>query len=344
MSWGQESLPHDVLDDRERAQKELLSRFLIVQPGPQSSNGSSAAKPNDVTQAEFQQMARLYSDIRLGRGSIKLDTHELPDELAESFRGKTMGDIGALMTTPSGRMLLSMLGGAEHVTTIGAYHEDTNQNQCYEDDLLEPLSGLNAVASSLSSEKASRNLPDDVSVRYSPWNGVGASSSPREQGLDLAALFTSNQLNPSSEEVSMIGATQLSNPAGAGAAVRPDIVLMHELVHALHHVTGTRCQGPVGSSAVHEDDRDTSCEEYLTVGMGPYRDLAISEQAYRAERQQLAGTAAELPGDAGMAPRTRYTASTRPPSSWLEAIMSLRDRRKQELRDPWASPNAHYAE
>lgn len=50
-----------------------------------------------------------------------------------------------------------------------------------------------------------------------------------------------------------------------GEAANPVVVLAHELIHSLHHVTGT----------VHKD------EELVTSGIGQYADLPMTENAFR---------------------------------------------------------------
>lgn len=50
-----------------------------------------------------------------------------------------------------------------------------------------------------------------------------------------------------------------------GEAANPVVVLAHELIHSLHHVTGS----------VHKD------EELVTTGIGVYADLSMTENAFR---------------------------------------------------------------
>jgi hypothetical protein len=53
---------------------------------------------------------------------------------------------------------------------------------------------------------------------------------------------------------------------GKGEATHSFVVLAHELIHSLHHVTGTR--------------RDNG-EEDWTTGIGAFVDEAMSENAFR---------------------------------------------------------------
>jgi hypothetical protein len=50
-----------------------------------------------------------------------------------------------------------------------------------------------------------------------------------------------------------------------GESANPVVVLAHELIHSLHHVTGT----------IHKD------EELVTSGIGQYADLPMTENAFR---------------------------------------------------------------
>lgn len=93
--------------DRQDAQRELRGNFDIVPDdfvGPRNQN--------QVTQAEFEEIARTYSDIRLGRSDLKLDTAGLSEEDAAAFRAGTMSDIGNLLQTQSGRGLVRSLAYA----------------------------------------------------------------------------------------------------------------------------------------------------------------------------------------------------------------------------------------
>lgn len=105
--------------DRQDAQRDLASRFDVGQPG--------AVGQNAVSQEEFQEIARTYSDIRMGRSNLQLNTEGMSPEDAHDFRERTMQDVGDILQTDSGRGLIGDLSegaleadGEHHrVTRIG---------------------------------------------------------------------------------------------------------------------------------------------------------------------------------------------------------------------------------
>jgi hypothetical protein len=94
--------------------------------------------------------------------------------------------------------------------------------------------------------------------------------------------------------------------------MRSDVVLFHEMTHALHGVQGVAPntnQAP--ADAAHRLDKHDQVQgdEYPTVGLGKYANDPITENAYRAERRALADQPGARAGDgtAAMQPRTSYT-------------------------------------
>lgn len=95
--------------DRERAERELADRFNVVK-----DKDKRAGKGNTVSQSEFERLAAQYSDIRLGRSHIKLDTEGVADENAPEVRARIMADVADIMQTSSGRGLLNDLASGPH--------------------------------------------------------------------------------------------------------------------------------------------------------------------------------------------------------------------------------------
>ena len=94
---------------------DMLRRFMT--PGPGMTVPAASTEPreggrfdivgddfvgprqhNQVTQQEFEEIARVYSDIRLGRGDLTMDTSEMPADQAAAYRQGVMDDIGTMMT------------------------------------------------------------------------------------------------------------------------------------------------------------------------------------------------------------------------------------------------------
>jgi hypothetical protein len=91
--------------------------------------------------------------------------------------------------------------------------------------------------------------------------------------------------------------------------VRSDVVLFHELTHALHQTHGDAAMASVPK--VDPVDNFTAPYEYQAVGLGPFAGAAISENAYRKERaavgaaEQITSTNASY-DDATMPQRPTY--------------------------------------
>ncbi|MCA9679123.1 MAG: hypothetical protein H6708_28180 [Kofleriaceae bacterium] len=108
--------------DRQEAQQELASRFNVVAPG-----APGAGSQNTVTEEQFQEISRQYSDIRMGRSNLQLNTDGMTSEEADEFRRRSMADIGDILQTDSGRGLIGELsegaldadGETHRVTRIG---------------------------------------------------------------------------------------------------------------------------------------------------------------------------------------------------------------------------------
>src|SRR5438128_735919 len=63
-----------VAQDRTAAEKELAGRFVI-----NDGKKKGPRLPNEITSAEFHQIAGTYSDIRLGRGDLTIDPGKSKD-------------------------------------------------------------------------------------------------------------------------------------------------------------------------------------------------------------------------------------------------------------------------
>lgn len=106
------------LADRAAAAEELKAKFHV-------GEGSEEGKAG-VSEEEYARIVALYSDIRMGKTQLKLDTSGLDEDAAKAFRDGTMGDLSTMMQTESGRQLLDELahGNKGHQTTIGATKGD----------------------------------------------------------------------------------------------------------------------------------------------------------------------------------------------------------------------------
>lgn len=95
--------------DRQDAQRDLASRFNVM---PDGAVGTT--EQNQVSEEEFQRIARTYSDIRTGRGDLTLGAR--PDDMSEAdyatFRDNAMNDVADILQTESGRGLVGSLADA----------------------------------------------------------------------------------------------------------------------------------------------------------------------------------------------------------------------------------------
>jgi len=107
--------------DRQNAQRELASRFNVVPDGTPGERSQ-----NQVSEEQFQEIARTYSDVRLGRGDLTLATQPagMSDADYATFRQSSMSDIGDILQTESGRGLVGSLHDAP-LQADGVSHRPT---------------------------------------------------------------------------------------------------------------------------------------------------------------------------------------------------------------------------
>lgn len=123
--------------DRDNAHHELANRFQVV-----GDDYHGRRRSNTVSQAEFDSVAHLYSDMRLGRGDLTVDAAQsqvvssgdptapnktevaaLPADEQDAWRTHAMSDIATILQTRTGREELGLLAAnANHRhTTIGPH-------------------------------------------------------------------------------------------------------------------------------------------------------------------------------------------------------------------------------
>jgi hypothetical protein len=263
--------------DRQQAQEELAGMFDIL---PADFEGERL--PNQVTREEYEALCNNYSDIRTGSSQIKIDAGERQGEEADSFKGLVLDDIESLLQTPTGRELIEQLATAR----------DAGDS---------PLATTIKGAASPLQARAYATARTQSAIDWSE-NGIGT---------DMSVEYAPGR------DVVRPGATD------AWAPIRSDVALLHELVHALHGTHGYIQQGGVTPEEAGPGDvappgaEPVPLEEYATVGLGRFansrdRRFAVNENAYRAERRALAGTAAARGGDDAwsMERRTDYMVTT----------------------------------
>lgn len=92
---------------------------------------------------------------------------------------------------------------------------------------------------------------------------------------------------------------------------RSDVTLYHELTHAWYDATNATDMGPISWPTTVPRDIDwfkpLPRAEHQATGLDLWADAEFSENAYRTERAEMAGSPLALPGDAGMPRRDSYS-------------------------------------
>lgn len=194
--------------DRQAAARELAPLFDVRDPATLVSgpDGPPTYAGNQVNREDFAQIARTYSDIRLGRSDIELHTTGMTPSEAERFRTDTMGDIGNLLQTDSGRELVGSLAHQPrgHTTTIQRRH---------------------ASPDGADTDNAEGGAPDEAPEgSYADGHGTDA----------FVAYVPGDQ-----------GGIIQPEASDAWLPMRSDVTLFHELVHAHHAAYGTLDQSIV---------------------------------------------------------------------------------------------------
>jgi hypothetical protein len=286
-------LDYSGMMDRQAAQRELSSRFQVVGPdfvGPRNHN--------QVSEEEYERIARTYSDIRTGRGDLSIDTSMIGDaNQAAEYRRGTMTSVADMMMTTSGRNQIMTLsnnvsrddaGNARHGvggepvtlpfgmeqalpeihrhTTIRPFFNDANGDRNYTNDPTGPNDyfNANAITTAPGATIAER------AAHFPNWYR-DATTGARGRGDDVTMYW-----NPT---------------AAAGDCNRSDVILAHEMQHALHETQGTMAAGTYAGAG--PDNGTQSNYERQAVGLPtsathyPGDPDGCTENTYRAERNQL---------------------------------------------------------
>jgi hypothetical protein len=251
--------------DRLVAEQQLRSRIDIV-----DGETSGPRLPNQVTRDEFHQAAHDFSDVRLGRGNLRLapDPHATVAE-ADAFTNGAMVDVAAMLQTSSGRQEVSALSHNDrgHTTTIEPNLDKKTRAPLHE-AVTPPADSLNAVQNHDGTPRSG----SDAHIHYNP--GVEAKHS------------------------------------------RSDVVLSHEMRHALDETHGNmdntlvdKTDGVPQDLIVTKEHPPVMRYDHQALGIGKYTDEKLTENHYRQERQEIGSTAGPdsvLPGDKDMPLREYY--------------------------------------
>ncbi len=266
--------------DRQRAQRELGGMFQVRTAEQLAADPNHAQ--NQVTQEQFQQIAHQYSDIRMDRTDIHFNTQGLSDRDAGQYRRDMMGDLASIMQTSGGRDLIGNLAHNtdHHTTTLSPLFQKDAQGH------YDPSRGLddsNGFASPIHRDAATLHADgtagpgSDARVRINPGHTIAPTDRDPEQDRWLP--------------------------------FRSDVLLYHELVHAMDDTHGTLNRGTTGADGDGVAwDSYQELAEHRAAGLGRYANEPISESAYRRARRAIGagGGADARGGDATMPDRDTY--------------------------------------
>jgi len=245
----------------KKEKDELDAAKALLQPHFDVNDahaGNGARLGNQVTQAEFDEHAKLLANITRGDTSLKF--HQAgavatPEEA--SHKKDTLSGLAKVMGTATGRKVIGDLSARNKTTTF------------------RPTDNPNSLSNSAS--------PDDLTTAT---NGTGSNATIKfRPGFDKTKALT-----------------------GLPVDITSDTSLLHEMVHA-HHMTEGSLIDPNNKlveadlSPAHKDI-GVKKEEYATVGLGAYGNNALTENAYRSEREAI--HAADNVEKAKYAKRTSY--------------------------------------
>ena len=295
----------NVLEDRELARDELADRFQIVD-GEESGDRAH----NQVTAEEYERIVATYSDIRLGRGDLTVETSDLTDpSQRDSFMSGTMDAVADIMMTSSGREMIYQLSDnvmvddegnerhfgrengervdvtgtpqaegleAEHRhTTIRAFHQDQNRNGYYDDDPQGEANYQSENAEACAPNVRDRSMIGQPGVLNDNNSRFRQADGSRGTGTDANVWWAPN-----------------SSP-GDVAAEDSDVILLHELAHALHSTQGTNAGGTyrpadgAGPDAGRVPNNERQAVGLSYEGQNPGDPNICTENDYRRERNEL---------------------------------------------------------
>ncbi len=319
--------------DRQRSQRELADRFTVLGEGETAPAGAAS---NVVSQEEYQKIARMYSDIRRGRGDLTIDTGSIDGKdaaakygmTADAYKQGALNDVVSLMQTKSGRHEIEHLhdnplanddgsardgwwgiGQTHHHTTIKPLltNDDPSTPGVDEGGKMDrtngyasPVGGDPNRAVNADGTLGARGAGSNVDILYNPGVNVGDAFSSFKPGSPWLSGF------------------------------RSDVILAHEMNHAINQTQGTLDPRAVGATdnAANATDPDMAWDasyrdkngnpllrrEHQAVGIGKYAGTDMTENAYRAERKDMAdkGAVGQLSTDGSLGQRTTYVPRSGP--------------------------------
>jgi len=270
--------------DRMQAQRDLSDRFQVVPDdfiGPRNHN--------QVSQAEYEQISHTFSDIRLGRGDLTINTSEMTDAAqAQTYRDGTMSSIADMMMTTAGRQQVMGLSNNVARNDDGTARTDAAGADVHRHSTIRALyNDTNGDGNWLNDDTSAANYRSDnaVATAYGAHGETGAA-------LDLTGYGTWNRDAGTGARGPGFDSTIWWNPdVTAGACDRGDVILAHEMQHALHETQGTMAAGTYSgpgpdSGTIRNYERQAVGTPH-TGGHFPGDPDGCTENTYREQRNQL---------------------------------------------------------
>jgi Effector protein len=253
--------------DRQEAQRELRGNFDIIDPAHPPAAGTAA--PNQISEEEFERTARLYSDIRLDRTHMHFGVDEMTEADQGQYRRDTMGNIGRILQTGTGR---EMVDGLAH-NPLG---HDLTFHANYDSSGALNMNSANTEPTTNEHDASTPGVGADVDMNINPtlhYTGAGW----RDRRGDVV---TFHEMTHAYHELR--GTDDASGPVTAAG---------------------------LGGSMRDANRGNVQAWEHQAVGIGTHAgDATPNENKYRAERAQIGahGGATVVPDDVGMPQRIDY--------------------------------------
>jgi hypothetical protein len=242
-------------------------------------------RDNQVSQEEFQRIAHTFSDVRMGRGDLTVDASRFDNNAdREHYQQGAMDQIANMMMTHSGR------GQIENMHNNVAREDDGDARrslwglgpEIHRHTTIQPLFGV-----------ANGTNPDG-SVHYDdPGAGNHTSATLRTDNAFAAPVDGSKMSrNADGSRGEGTDVNIMWNP-DTHLGARSDVILAHEMQHAIHESQGTMATGKFGSGT------DTNINNFERQAVGLTRSDSPSgghypgdpdgctENTYRSERNAL---------------------------------------------------------
>ena len=277
--------------DRQDAQRDLSDRFQVV-----DDDFTGPRQQNQVSQAEYENIARTFSNVRTGRGDLTIDSSSFSSNAGKDEKAWNQGiqaNLADMMMTTGGRTQINNLSN-----NVSQNDDGTSRRHLWgwgpdihHSTTITPLFGQQVV------DASGRTRWQD------PGSGHRNASTLRTDNAFAAPQGAGSRRDSTTMARGTGTDSELRINPGHILGLRSDVVMAHEMQHALHQTQGTNGVGKFGSGTdanVNNSERQAvglTRSDTVTGGHYPGDADGCTENTYREQRNQL--------GDRFL-PRTRY--------------------------------------